>query len=100
MNEVSITPPLRNIKKQKNRITIWLCDFFYFPLHYVIRNINNMEKKTSPHPEWVKQHRKPGTEIRKFGNNYYVYEVKSFYDKEKKKSRIKPLVFWVPSENR
>ena len=52
-----------------------------------------MEKKTSPHPEWVTQHRKPGTEIRKFGNNYYVYEVKSFYDKEKKKSRKKTVGF-------
>jgi hypothetical protein len=52
-----------------------------------------MEKKTSNYPEWVSGHRKPGTEIRKFGNKYYVYEVKGFYDKERKRSRKKTVGF-------
>jgi transposase len=48
-----------------------------------------MEQKTSNYPDWVNRHKKPGTEIRKFGNRYYVYQVKGFYDKERKKSRKK-----------
>ena len=52
-----------------------------------------MKNKTSQHPEWVVQHRKPGTEIRKFGNKYYLYEVKGFYDKNKKKSRKQTIRF-------
>jgi len=48
-----------------------------------------MEKKTSNFPDWVNRHRKPGTEIRRFGNRYYLYEAKGFYDKERKKSRKK-----------
>jgi len=46
-----------------------------------------MEQKASNYPDWVTQHKKPGTEIRKFGNRYYVYQVKGFYDKKRKKSR-------------
>lgn len=52
-----------------------------------------MNRSKSPHPEWVIRHRQPGTEIRKINNNYYLYEVKSFYDKEKKKSRKKTVGF-------
>jgi transposase len=48
-----------------------------------------MEKKASNYPDWVNEHRKPGTEIRKFGNGYYLYQVKGFYDKKLKKSRKK-----------
>ena len=48
-----------------------------------------MEKKASNFPDWVNRHKKPGTEIRKFGNRYYIYEAKGFYDKERKKSRKK-----------
>jgi hypothetical protein len=47
-----------------------------------------MERK-SPYPEWVNKCRKPGTEIRKMKDKYYVYEVSSFYDKEKKRARKK-----------
>jgi hypothetical protein len=47
-----------------------------------------MEHK-SPYPDWVNKHRKPGTEIRKMKDRYYVYEVSSFYDKEKKRARKK-----------
>ncbi|MDR1896171.1 MAG: transposase [Prevotellaceae bacterium] len=52
-----------------------------------------MEKKTSQYPEWVTNYRKPGTEIRKFKDRYYVYAVKGFYDKERKKSRKKTIGF-------
>jgi hypothetical protein len=48
-----------------------------------------METKKSNFPDWVKEHRKPGTEIRRFGNRYYIYEATGFYDKERKKSRKK-----------
>ena len=52
-----------------------------------------MDKSKSPHPEWVIRYRKSGTEVRKFNNKYYLYAVKSFYDKEKKKSRKKTIGF-------
>lgn len=42
---------------------------------------------TSPYPEWVLRHRKPGTEIRRKDGKYYVYKVSSVYDKEKKRAR-------------
>jgi hypothetical protein len=48
-----------------------------------------MEKKTSNFPDWVNKHRKSGTEIRRFGNRYYLYEAKGFYDKALKRSRKK-----------
>ena len=47
-----------------------------------------MERK-SPYPDWVNKHRQPGTEIRKMKDKYYVYEVSSFYDKEKKRAKKK-----------
>jgi transposase len=48
-----------------------------------------MKKRKSPYPNWINKHRKPGTEIRKFGDKFYLYEVSSYYDKEKKKGRKK-----------
>jgi transposase len=48
-----------------------------------------MIKRKSPYPNWVDKHRKPGTEIRKFGEKFYIYEVSSYYDKVKKKGRKK-----------
>ena len=41
-------------------------------------------------PDWVKQHKIKGTEVRKFGANYYLYKVTSKYNPDKnalKKSR-------------
>lgn len=46
-------------------------------------------KRKSPYPDWVNKHRKPGTEIRKMKDNYYVYEVSAYYDKEKKRAKKK-----------
>ena len=46
-------------------------------------------KQESIYPDWVNQFRKPGTEIRNLKGKYYVYEVTSFYDKEKKKPKKK-----------
>lgn len=48
-----------------------------------------MKKNESPYPNWVNKHRKPGTEIRKIGEKFYIYEVSSYYDKTKKKGRKK-----------
>lgn len=48
-----------------------------------------MKKKESPYPNWVNKHRKPGTEIRKIGEKFYIYEVSAYYDQKKKKGRKK-----------
>jgi len=48
-----------------------------------------MNKKESTYPNWIDKHRRPGTEIRKFGTKFYMYEVSSYYDKLKKKGRKK-----------
>ena len=45
--------------------------------------------KKSTYPNWVDKHRKSGTEIRRFGKKFYIYEVSSYYDKERKKGRKK-----------
>ena len=39
------------------------------------------------YPEWVEKHRKPGTSIHCIRGKYYLYTVKSEYDKEKKRAR-------------
>src|SRR3989339_1839322 len=43
----------------------------------------------SVHPEWAVKCRRPGTELRLIGGHYYLYEVSSVYDKEKKRARKK-----------
>ncbi len=39
------------------------------------------------YPEWILRHKKKGTEIRKIGNNFYLYKVTSVWDKEKKRAK-------------
>ena len=39
------------------------------------------------YPKWVLKHKRKGTEIRKIGNNYYIYKVTSVWDKKKKRAR-------------
>jgi hypothetical protein len=39
------------------------------------------------YPDWVIRQKRKGTEIRKIGNNYYLYKVTSVWDKEKKRAR-------------
>lgn len=39
------------------------------------------------YPDWVLKHKRKNTEIRKFGNSYYLYEIKSVWDPEKKRAR-------------
>ncbi|HEU0228741.1 MAG TPA: transposase [Arachidicoccus soli] len=46
-----------------------------------------MKKTKSPYPDWVIKHRKPGTEVRLMRGKFYIYEVSSVYDKEKKRAR-------------
>ena len=41
------------------------------------------------HPQWALDQKRPGTELRCIRGKYYLYECKSFYDKEKKKTRKK-----------
>lgn len=42
---------------------------------------------TSNHPEWALKHKKKGTELRCIRDRYYLYEVSSKWDKEKKRAR-------------
>jgi len=39
------------------------------------------------YPGWVLKYKKKGTEIRKFGDNYYLYKIKSVWDKDKKRPK-------------
>ena len=39
------------------------------------------------YPDWVLAQKKPGTNISKIGNNFYLYEVASQWDKDKKRAR-------------
>lgn len=41
----------------------------------------------SKHPLWATAHKKPGTELKCIKGRYYLYEVKSVYDKTIKRSR-------------
>ena len=36
-------------------------------------------------PEWVLQHKTKNVEIRKIDENYYAYQIKSVWDKKKKR---------------
>lgn len=38
------------------------------------------------YPEWTKKYCKKGQEIRLINNNYYLYEIKSYWDKNRKKA--------------
>ena len=47
-----------------------------------------MSKKLLPlHPAWAIVHRKPGTELKKIKDKYYLYGVSSIYDKATKKTK-------------
>jgi hypothetical protein len=50
-----------------------------------------MKTKESPHPEWATKFREKNTELRKINGKYYLYSVKSEYNKEKKRSVKKTL---------
>jgi len=39
------------------------------------------------HPEWALKHKKPGTELRLMKGRYYLYEVSSKWNKEKKRAQ-------------
>ena len=44
-------------------------------------------KKRNIHPEWALKHKKPGTELRLMKGRYYLYEVSSKWNKEKKRAQ-------------
>ena len=54
-------------------------------MHYVPR----IMKTKTQHPQWALNQKRPGTELRCIRGKYYLYECKSFYDKERKKTRKK-----------
>jgi len=67
-----------------------------------------MDKK-SKHPQWALKHKNPGTELKLLNGNYYLYGVKSVYDKTLKRSKKISLGIlgkvteqdgFVPSEKR
>lgn len=39
------------------------------------------------YPDWVLNHKEKGTEIRKAGNNYYLYRYRNVWDKKKKRPK-------------
>ncbi len=46
-----------------------------------------MTATKSTHPDWVLIHKKTNTEIKKINNKFYLYGVKSVYDKTIKRSK-------------
>lgn len=44
-------------------------------------------KFVNKHPEWALKHKKPGTELRLMKGRYYLYEVSSKWNKEKKRAQ-------------
>jgi hypothetical protein len=44
-------------------------------------------KLKNKHPEWALRHKKPGTELRLMKGRYYLYEVSSKWNKEKKRAQ-------------
>ncbi|MDR1757409.1 MAG: hypothetical protein LBR51_00395 [Bacteroidales bacterium] len=45
------------------------------------------EKKTSPFPEWATKYRTKGVELRCINGNYYLYQMSSRWNKEKKRTQ-------------
>jgi len=43
-------------------------------------------RKPSPHPAWALEHKRKGTEVHRRGENYYLYEISSKWNKEKKRT--------------
>jgi hypothetical protein len=43
--------------------------------------------ETSNHPKWATKHKRKCTELREIRGRYYLYEVSSKYDKEKKRAK-------------
>lgn len=46
-----------------------------------------MSKTESPHPEWALSFKRPGTELRRIKDRYYLYSYKTVYDKDKRKPK-------------
>lgn len=46
-----------------------------------------MEKPSNTFPDWVLKHKQPNTEIKKINDRFYLYGVKSVYDKNKKRAK-------------
>jgi hypothetical protein len=44
-------------------------------------------------PDWVIQHKRPGTEIRRISGKYYLYQISSYWDPERKRSRKKTAAY-------
>ncbi|MDR1878935.1 MAG: hypothetical protein LBQ64_05160, partial [Bacteroidales bacterium] len=66
-----------------------LYGFFCVPLQlriYVISSNILNHKEISKHPEWALAQKRKGTELRCINGRYYLYEVSSKWNPEKKKS--------------
>ena len=44
-------------------------------------------KKQSKHPQWATRHKRKGTELRLINGRYYLYEVSSKWNPEKKRAQ-------------
>jgi hypothetical protein len=54
---------------------------------YTVTYVGNSMKRQMALPIWVKKYKQPGQEIKDIGGRYYVYEVSSMWDPEKKRTR-------------
>jgi hypothetical protein len=50
-----------------------------------------LKTKESPHPQWATRFREKNTELRKINGKYYLYSIKSEYNKDRKRSVKKTL---------
>lgn len=53
--------------------------------HNTKKSQGKSSKSRAAHPHWALQFRRPGTELRKIHNNYYLYEYQNVYDANKKR---------------
>jgi hypothetical protein len=65
-----------------------MCDFFYIFAITYLRNILNYmaDKQKITHPSWALENKRQGTELRCLKGKYYLYEVTSKWNPEKKRS--------------
>ena len=63
---------------------MYICIITWHVILYVLSSGGLM---AANHPQWALKHKKKGTELRCIRGRYYLYEVSSKWDKEKKRAR-------------
>ena len=60
--------------------------------HYVVIIILGYIKMA--HPEWALKYKVKNTELRKFGDKYYLYSITSKWDPEKKRTILRTVFMY------